>query len=87
MSVARMSAVTSYTHVLGCHLGGRDSIFSFVHSSSPDICVLPLMYLDISSNFLCRLPTTLRLIASLFTLRVADNPLESPPTQVNTQLG
>ncbi len=42
-----------------------------------------LQFLDVSSNQITRLPPSIRLLASIQTLRVMDNPLELPPSQVS----
>ncbi len=42
-----------------------------------------LQFLDVSSNQITRLPPSLRNLTSIQALRVMDNPLESPPSQVS----
>ena len=51
---------------------------------STDIDKMPLVQLDVSTNLIRRLPTSLRNILSLVVLEVADNPLESPPSHVRS---
>lgn len=53
-------------------------------SPPPEIHLLPLRYLDISCNQIQALPTTLRHLADFLSIfKMADNPVESPPTHVS----
>ena len=58
-----------------------------LYISATDIHMLALRYLDISCNQVTALPNNLRHIEdTLKIFKMADNPIESPPTQVRHSL-
>lgn len=51
-----------------------------------EVTCLQLVSLDISCNRIATLPVELRLMTSLVTLELENNPLTSPPASVNNKI-